>query len=206
VKLKNSIILSILLYFVLGSLPVFSEERIFTIGWEPWEPYQFINKEKQLTGLDVELISIIAQQMNCKISYTQLPWKRTLSYVERGQLDLAAGASKTSEREVYAFFSNPYRDESNVIFVLKGVSQKFPFKQLSDIKNSSFQLGITIGYHYGEAFSALMKDDAFKKHVQGVPNEPVNIMKTLKHRVHGYIGDIYAGIASFKKARRLGSI
>ena len=201
---KSIFVLSfILLYlsFFCGINPAFSsEKRIFSIGWEPWTPYLFENEQKVLTGLDADLIRMIIHKMNCEAKFKQLPWKRHLAYVERGQIDFATGASKTSEREVYANFSDAYRTESTVLFVLKGSSPKFPFKQLSDIKNSEFQLGITNGYFYGETFAELLKDKDFKKHIQGVSSDTINIKKVLKKRVDGFIGDIFAGVAALKEA------
>jgi polar amino acid transport system substrate-binding protein len=176
-----------------------TEKKAFTIGWEPWKPYQFMNDQRQLTGLDVELVKAIIREMNCTITYVELPWLRQLAYLKNGSLDMIAGASKTSERQEYAFFSNFYRYESNVIFVLKGTAKKYPFKALFEIKNTKFQLGITNGYHYGDTFAKLLKDPIFQKHIQGVPSDTINIKKALKNRVHGFIGDIYAGIAALKK-------
>jgi len=192
----------IIVILLIGTIRIdaFSEDKMtYKIGWEPWKPYQFKNEQRELTGLDVELGKAIIHKMNCTTKYIKLPWLRQLAYVRQGTIDMVAGASKTSERQVYAYFSNFYRNESNVIFVLKGTTKKYPFKHLSEIKNTRFHLGITNGYHYGETFAELMKDATFKKHIQGVPSDNVNIKKTLRNRVHGFIGDIYAGIAALKK-------
>jgi len=199
-KPKKLFILVGLLFFLLLRMEAFSTDKNeFAIGWEPWMPYQFINEQRQLTGLDVELVKAIVQEMKSTFKYTKLPWLRQLAYVKQGTIDMVAGASKTPERQEYAFFSNFYRDESNVVFVLKGTAKKYPFKHLLDIKNTKFQLGITSGYHYGDAFAELLKDPEFKKHIQGVPTDYINIKKTLRNRVNGFIGDIYAGIAMLKK-------
>jgi polar amino acid transport system substrate-binding protein len=196
---KLLIIMGLLFFFIMNIKAFSAENASFTIGWEPWMPYQYTNDQKQLTGLDVELVKAIIHEMNCSLTYTQLPWLRLLAFVKQGRIDLAAGASKTLERQEYAYFSSPYRNESNVMFVLKGTAKKYSFKHLSDIINTRFQLGITNGYYYGETFAKLLKNAAFKKHIQGVPSDMINIKKTLKNRVNGFIGDIYAGIASLKK-------
>jgi polar amino acid transport system substrate-binding protein len=188
-------------YTVILITPAFSlDKKTYTIGWEPWNPYQYKNKQKVLTGLDVELVTTIIHQMNCDINYKEIPWKRLLVYIERGKVDLAAGASKTPEREKYAYFSDGYRKEMTALFVLKGGVQKYNFKQLSDIKNSDFQLGITNGYFYGDFFASLMNEKEFKKHIQGVASDTINIKKVLKDRVQGFLGDIYAGVSAMKEA------
>ena len=43
-----------------------------SLGWEPWEPYQYKDGET-LTGLDVELVSAIFERANCKITYVEAP-------------------------------------------------------------------------------------------------------------------------------------
>jgi len=196
---KLLIIIAFLFFFILNIKAFPTDKTAFTIGWEPWNPYQFQNDQGQLTGLDVELVKAIIHEMNCTIKYLKLPWLRQLAYVRQGTIDMVAGASKIAERQEYAFFSNDYRNESNVIFVLRGTAQKYPFKHISEIINSSFQLGITNGYHYGDSFAELLKNAEFKKHIQGVPSDAVNIKKTLRNRVNGFVGDNYAGIAALKK-------
>lgn len=60
----------ILCYFSLID-PAFSKElqNQLIMGWEPWEPYQYRNKNDKLTGLDIELITIISNAANCKVSF-----------------------------------------------------------------------------------------------------------------------------------------
>jgi polar amino acid transport system substrate-binding protein len=83
-------------------LPVQSQE--FSVGWELWYPYQFHNKEKKLTGVDVEIFNLIADKANMSISYVELPWQRHLKYIKNGVVDIAFGASYTKERAETAYF------------------------------------------------------------------------------------------------------
>ena len=90
-----------------------------TLGWEDWQPYQYQDSNQNVTGLDIELMRAILDNMDDRVTLTELPWKRHLNNVEAGRTDLAASASKTPEREQYAFFSDAYRTESAVMYIRK---------------------------------------------------------------------------------------
>jgi len=171
----------------------------FLCGWEPWEPYIFENDSKQLTGLDVELVQAIVKQMKFTIEFKQLPWKRHLHMVENGKIHIATSASKSSEREQYAFFSNPYRTETAVMFVRKGESKSFPLTSLDQITTSNFNIGVANEYYYGETYQELMKNPKFASHVQSVQNDALNLKKLLKNRIDGFLADAVAGVSMIRK-------
>jgi len=50
----------------------------FSLGWEDWEPYQYQKSDKKPGGLDIELITAVMENANCRLSYIKLPWKRHL--------------------------------------------------------------------------------------------------------------------------------
>ena len=78
---------------------------VWRIGWEPWEPYQYLDENKQLVGLDIELIQSVANIAGCKTKYIKIAsWKRNLIELAKGNLDLAIAASKTVERQEFAQF------------------------------------------------------------------------------------------------------
>ncbi len=170
-----------------------------TVGWEPWEPYQYLNEKKELVGLDVEVLTALAKQAGIEIVFKEFPWKRILFYVENGELDMTSGASKAPEREVYAYYSEPYRMESAVMFVRKGTSANYALNELKDILSGSFQLGVEREYHYGENYAELMKNEAFAKHVQVVNRAELNYNKLLRNRIDGFLVDPFVGAAYLKR-------
>jgi len=197
----NLTICIILFLFSLGTYPALSKEKkVFTIGWDPWMPYQHIDKHGRLAGLDVELLQAIFREMGCKLHYKEVPWKQLLPAVKRGKISLAAGASKAVERMEYAYFSDAYRAESVVLFVRKGETHKI--NQLSDIINNNMKIGIIKGYYYGKKFETLISRKEFRDHVQIVSGDGINIKKTLNKRIYGFLCDKYAGISAINKAGR----
>lgn len=205
-KLTAGIVVTGLL-IMLSVTTVFGEcAKPYSVGWESWEPYQFQNEAKELKGLDVELISAIASNANCSVKFVELPWKRHLTELEAGVVDLAGGASKTPEREVFANFSSAYRKETAVMYVRKGESDKFKFKKLFDLSGTQFRLGITREYFYGDEFDKLSKDTAFKSLLQEVQSDALNYPKLMKGRIDGFLADPVAAAAALKKEGLLDKI
>jgi len=181
-------------------------EKPFSLGWEPWAPYQFLDDKKQLTGLDIELVTAIVKKIGCNITHKNVQWKRHLKELEQGRIDLASGASKTPEREVYAFFSDAYRNEYISLYVRKGESNKYDVKSLKDILKTPFILGVTRGYYYGEEFANLLKNPQFIRRLQYVKNDEQHYDKLVKNRIDGFLPDHFTAQDKIKEKDLIGKI
>lgn len=164
-------------------------------GWVTWDPFIYQNDEKKFTGLDHELVSRVLAQTACQwtMSENQIPWRRQLAWIEVGELDLITGASKTTEREKFAYFSDPYRSESVTIFVRKADREKYKIKQLQDLNLTHFRgLGYNKGTYYGQEFNQLQASAKFSDLLQS-DLEINNFKRLLNHRLDGVIVDETAG-------------
>lgn len=176
-------------------------------AWESWAPYQYLDNQKRLTGLDIELIEAIVKKMNYTIKFKERPWARQLDEIKNGYIDLISGASKTTERENFAYFSAPYRKESAVLYILKNNSARFKnIKKLEDIMNSSFKLGVVREYYYGEDYKKLIKNSQFKRQVQEVHEDIMNYKKLLGRRIDGFLADPVATAAGLRKVNMLDKV
>lgn len=169
--------------------------------WEPWEPYQYEDQDKRLTGLDVELLNAVAQQAECKINYIQRPWARALREIASGVLDMAPGASINAERQEYANFSMPYREEVVVLVARKGESAGKPLTSLADMPGLKFRLGVTRDYYNGPDYEELMKNPAFASLVEEVSATEQNFHKLSNKRIDGFLVD---PVVAKHQARQLG--
>lgn len=181
-------------------------DKPLVLGWEPWEPYQYVNRRGDLVGLDVEMVTAIIENMGCKLSYKELPWKRHLNLLKKGSIDLASGASKTAEREEFAYFSAPYRVESAALFVKKGKSEAYKLTKLEDISAIGFKLGVTRGYYYGENYEKLSSDEKFTAQLDEVHNDSFNYYKLQKDRIDGFLADVPSAIAGLKSEALLDTV
>lgn len=90
-----------------------------------WFPYIVVQDEK-VTGTDIELIRSVMRDIGSELQLIPRPESRALTELASGKVDLLFGASYTEERATYAWFSQPYRHEVNVVIVHPQVLQRFP--------------------------------------------------------------------------------
>ena len=168
-------------------LPVQSQE--FSVGWELWYPYQFHNENNKLTGVDIEAFNLISKKAEMSVSYVELPWQRHLMYIKSGIIDVAFGASYTKEREQTAYFSIPYRKESVNLFVRKGTTQSIKLKELSDLIDSEYLIGVENGYFYGKEYQKLKTVPGFISRINSVLDIEQNVKMLMKGHIDGFLAD-----------------
>ena len=122
----------------------------FVMG-DPLSPY----------GTDVEILNEALATIGCKATIKntkEVSWKRNLSLLSIGDIDIVLQASRSSQREGYAFFSSPYRSEYVAIFVREEdlSNNKFPIKDINDISKYSFKLAVGLGNIYGNKIDSLI--------------------------------------------------
>jgi polar amino acid transport system substrate-binding protein len=171
----------------------------FVSSWEPWEPYQGMSVDGQFTGIDMDIVKAIFDDMGCSMEFVKMPWKRALISVQNGNIDLTMGASVLPEREKYAVFSLPYRDESFSIFLEKGGNVKYRINEIEDIMKYKIKLGTVRGYYYGPEFEAAMKNPKFRKYIEEVHDDEANIRKMEKGRIKACLINYYVGVFLLKK-------
>jgi len=202
--------------FMLGLLLIFSALHsatltaapscAYTMGWEQWKPYQYLDESNNLTGLDIELVESILSNMQCELSLKNKPWKRLLVEAEQGSMDIVASASITAERQKWGYFTEAYRYESRVLFVLKGDAERQPLNNLNDVVSTNFRVGIERGAYNGPEFEKLMNNESFSEQIKVVRDESINVKKLLSKRIDGYIGDAISGSQLLRDMKQLDKI
>lgn len=164
-----------------------------TMGWEPWEPYQYIDENNQLVGFDIDLINAIASAMGCTVRFKELVWARGLVETEAGVIDMLAHADYTDERNTWAHYSEPYRDSSQVLYVRKGESDKYPITSLKDAAKSGFRIGVGRGVYSGEDLESCLTTPELKKQIYYIPTVEIQQYNILQAgHIDGYIRSITA--------------
>lgn len=179
------------LFWLASSLCIAAQANndcVLTMGWEPWKPYQFVDDSGELTGYDIDLVKAVVEDMDCTLRLKQINWARGVIETKSGSLDMMAHADFTEERNTWALFSDPYRDNSIVLYVRKGESEHYPFASLQDIVGSDFRLGAGRGVYLGDAFEELLSDEAFRKQVFYIDTDEMQQYRVLKaKRVDGFL-------------------
>ncbi|MCC7599870.1 transporter substrate-binding domain-containing protein [Janthinobacterium sp. FW305-129] len=147
----------LLLAAVLGISALPAVACRMTMALEQWPPYVYRDAQGRYTGLDLELLKAIFKEARCTlVTLPELPTARRQLLFQKGGLDLMLAASETPERQSYARFSIPYRDEAVGLFSKSGAPgsqrQIASFAQLA--RGKSTLLAPKVGW-YGAQYAAV---------------------------------------------------
>jgi polar amino acid transport system substrate-binding protein len=165
------------------------------MGWDPWEPYQYEIAGGQVFGLDVDLVTAVAANADCEISFRKGSWRDLLAQLEAGEIHLLAGATRTEEREAFARFTRPYRDEEFLLWVHSARLDEFAGSDLGELLEDGVRIGVIDEYLYGDAISGFQNDPAFEGQFVYSQLAETNIGKLTDGAVEGVIEDKYVGAA-----------
>ena len=165
------------------------------MGWDPWEPYQYEIAGGQVFGLDVDLVTAVAADAGCDISFRKGSWRELLQQLEAGEIHLLAGATRTAEREAFARFTRPYRDEEFLLFVPAARVDELSASDLADLMADGLRLGVIEDYLYGEPVSGYQDDAAYADQFVYSALAETNISRLMDGEVEGIVEDKYVGAA-----------
>lgn len=172
-----------------------------TMGWDPWEPYQYRAPKGKVSGLDVDLVNLAAEQAGCEISFRQEDFADLLGMIQDGDVDIVAGATRTEERSDYAHFSRPYRQETFSLFVRRADAESVGNPSLKDLLDNGYQIGITEGFLYGEDAEALISDEDYADQFKTARVGELNLFRLIEGDIDALLEDPF--VASSIQ-RRLG--
>lgn len=181
--------------------PVPAPDCYLTLGWDPWEPYHFMGPGGDVIGLDIDLVGAMAEHADCELSFRQDNWVNLLRMLQHGDLDLLLGATRTEEREAFAYFSAPYRTESFELYVRPDDIDLYQGKPLETLLDEGFRIGVTQGYIYSGNISHLQAEDRFADQFIDAPIGEISFTNLLDHHIDGFLEDPFVCAAI---ARRRG--
>jgi polar amino acid transport system substrate-binding protein len=137
--------------------PRISDNSQLRGGWYPWDPYQYRDYRRGvpiLTGFDVEIERALARIMSVEIALPEIAWEDHLAALAAGTADIAAGATASEARSLYAYFSKPYRTETDVLILPRGTTDRYPFRTIEQMLDTyakqKFRLGVVAGFVYAD--------------------------------------------------------
>jgi polar amino acid transport system substrate-binding protein len=166
-------------------------------GWYPWDPYQYRDYRRDvpiLTGFDIEIERALERLMGMEIVLPEIAWQDQLTGIAAGTMDIAAGAVYSDARNAYAYFSKPYRIETDVLILRKGTGARYPFGtvegMLDTFAKQKFRLGVIAGYIYADPrISAFIVDPANKDQIFPVASDAQNLRNLLAGLIDGFLAD-----------------
>lgn len=169
-----------------------------TMGFDAWDPYQYIGVGNVVTGLDVEIVRAVADIMDCTIHTHQATWVELLHDVRDGEIDFVLGASFTEDREQFAHFSDPYREERFILYVREGENRN-RYETIADFVKAGNKLGIVNQYYYGDEISALTADEALADQFVGAIISELNMARLIDEDIDGFLEDSFVGASILRR-------
>ncbi len=170
-----------------------------TVGWDPWEPYQYLTPDNQVRGLEIDLITSIAEEAGCTVKFVQNDWMNLLKGIRNGSVDMLGGASKTASREEFAYFSAPYRHESFVLYIRADQESNVANKNIKELLENNFRLGVTEDYMYGDEVADIQDDQSFAKQIVNVPITEMNYFNAIQNQIDGFLEDPFVAAYTIKR-------
>lgn len=169
-----------------------------TMGLDAWEPYQYMTVGNKVAGLDVELVQAVAKGMDCKLNVVQGSWLELLTLLKEGNVDFVLGASKTEDREKFAYFSEPYRQERFQLYV-RNEHANLDVADLKAFVEAGHKVGVVNEYYYGDDVATLYADDKLRSMFIGAIISELNVARLLDEEIDGLLEDSFVGASLLRR-------
>jgi len=169
------------------------------VGWDPWEPYQYEEASGAVSGMDVEIITLLAADAGCQPAFVRGSWQDLLAQVREGSVDVLMGATPTAERAAYARFSPPYRHESFALFTRAEEAAALAPKTLAQLAQTGRRIGVTDGYYYGPLATQLILDEATAGAFVHAPLVELNYTRLVAGEIDALLDDPFVAAAVMRR-------
>ncbi|WP_090300374.1 ABC transporter substrate-binding protein [Ensifer sp. YR511] len=128
------------------------------------EPVSFIDKNGERTGLAIDIVKMMAADLNVKLVIQDYDWKGLIPALLSHKFDIiAADMTPTPQRTTQLLFSRPFFYQDTIAFVQKNS----PYKTWQELNVSGLNVGGTQGGTYVTAIKEFMPDATAKEFASG---------------------------------------
>lgn len=145
-----------------------------------WPPFRLAGADGQVEGLDIDLLHELEKRTSLRFEIRLQPWARALEDMRSGQADLMTGLARTTEREQYIDYLEPYYYACTPRFYGSAA-------RATEVDSYQKLQGQRIGYVLQSAYFEPFDSDASLLKV-GVKNEDQLLQMQLRGRVEVMIG------------------
>lgn len=169
------------------------------VGWDPWEPYQYADADGTVRGLDVEIANLLTEDAGCNTRYVRGEWGLLLSQLRSGEVDMLLAGTVLPERESYAYFSKPYREETFAVFVRGDSLDQLREMNIMEIAAAGHKVGITEGYFYGEEINEQAYEGEHANAFVPAPFAELNYWRLLDGTTDALLDDPFVGVSVIRR-------
>jgi len=151
-------------------------KKVINICTNPnWQPIEFLNNGTP-HGISIDTLKIVANKLNLKLNFIKTSsWKESQIFLKEKKCDILPSAIKTSKREKFANFTQPYLKYNLAIItknnkplvrnlesiVHKSMSRKSGSGLITKLKNIYPKIEIMETKGYKEAFEKVLNEDVY---------------------------------------------
>lgn len=101
------------------------------IGCDEYEPYNYLDENGDLVGIDASLADEVCRRMGYRLMYVLMEWKEKDSYLDSGVIDCIWNAYSTNGREDQYLWTDPYMYSRESVVV----NEDSPIYTLDDLSD-----------------------------------------------------------------------
>lgn len=175
------------------------ERPVLRGGWNLYEPYQFVEGQGTLTGIDTLVSQDLAERLGYVAEFDYIDWADHIIGIRDGTVDFASGATRTEERSAFAYFSVPYRSEEVVLIVAAEHAGDFSGLATADIverfRTEKLRLGVVEGFVYGsDVLNEYVAANGGTALVVQSESGVLNLRRLLAGEIDGFLEDRLSAI------------
>ena len=121
-----------------------------------YPPFSVEASPGRYRGLDIDIITDAMDGAGCRYALITLPWTRALRSLRGGDIDVMAFASRTPERDAFAYFSRPYRMEEVRLIMRADDQRRTTIWNFEDVIEQKLRIGHEIDTYRGDDFAAFI--------------------------------------------------
>ena len=162
--MKKVIITLLILSLAVASFGSSTRNETLYYAAPHFPPWDINPDENESSGINADVIRSIAEELKLTFQPIKCPWRRCLSLLEEGKIDMAGTVGKKPERELFLYFIEPtYAKIPDQVFYLS-INSKVEIKKYQDLYRFN-RIGIERGAKVSPIFdedTTLMKDEITK--------------------------------------------
>lgn len=179
-------------------------------GWNLWYPYQYLELKHaarveatldELTGIDIDITYAVARKAGFAVDFKYRPWQQHLLQLRSGEADIISGITRTTSQEDSFYFSVPYRNDTTVLYLRRGLSSSMSFQNvdamLTHFRDHRLRLGVLDGVSYSNpALNTYAREGAASGRVVFAETDFENFRNLLSGAVDGILTDRLSGASA----------
>lgn len=129
-------------------------------------PVSFIDKNGKRTGLVIDIMEMMAADMDVKLVLQDYDWKGLIPALSSGKADIiAADMTPTAKRHMQVIFTEPVFFAENIVYALKDKD----YKSWKDVNKAGITVGATQASSYAEVAKKFLPEAKLKEYSGGNP-------------------------------------